>query len=366
MRGRVCKHFGLCGGCALQDKPYEEQVEWKVSKVEELLGVKVEEIYPSPKQHYYRNRMDYVVAPGPKIGLNVKGSWKETVDLEECLLLSPEADEIRAAFKNFLTSQGLEPWDRVERKGAIRFLTILEGKFTNKRMLAIISSKKLEVNFEPLIENLKESGIKVDSLMLGLNAGIREEPRSKELYTILGEETIIEKIGWRTYHLHLNTFFQPNPYTLEHMLKLVKSFLGTKGGERVLELYSGVGTFTVELAKSAAKVVAVEADPQSIKIAEMNMRANKIKNVELINQAAEKVSLKYDYIVLDPPGSGLSLKLVKRLRKARPKRVVYVSCNPETQARDIRQLGYRVERVAVVDQFPQTPLVETVALLRPR
>jgi len=126
-----------------------------------------------------------------------------------------------------------------------------------------------------------------------------------------------------------------------------------------LELYSGIGTFTSDLAKLAARVYAVEENETAVKIAEMNLRENRVKNVKLINERAEKVSVKYDYIVLNPPRTGLSYKLVKKLRKAKPKRIVYVSCNPETQ------LGYKIDEIVLIDQFPQTPLIENIVALKP-
>ena len=361
---KLCKHFGVCGGCVFLDKPYEEQLEEKVKRVKELLGVEPEEVYPSPKRYYYRNRMDYVVADGPKIGLNVRGKWWETIDLEECLLQSPESDIIRNLFREYLKRNLIEGWNRIERRGFIRFLSIIEGKFTGERMIFVVSSRYDErLNLEEFLELLKSEGINVSSLILGINPEIRDDARAKELFVITGQETIKEEIGNFRYNLHPNVFFQPNPYILNFMLKEVIELLELKGWEKVLELYSGAGTFTVALAGSASNVVAVESDPNAVKICELNLRENKIKNVKVINERAERVSLKYDIIVLDPPRSGLSYKLVRKLRKIKPKKLLYISCNPETQARDISQLGYRIKRLIVIDQFPHTPLIETIALL---
>jgi len=363
---KICKHFGVCGGCSYLDKPYEDQLEEKVKRVEDLFGVKVAEVYPSPKQYYYRNRMDYVVSEDLKIGLNVRGKWWEIVDLEECLLLSPEADEIRRIFREYMLRHGLRGWNRVERRGSIRFLSIIEGKFTDERMIFITSFEDLGEKLERFSEELESMGIGVSSLILGINRGIREDARAEDLRVIKGSETILEKIDSRIYHLHPNTFFQPNPYTLDKLIRCVVELLGVRGCEEILELFSGIGTFTIDLARVAARVYAVEENETAVKIAGMNLRENGVKNVELINERAERVSVKYDYVVLDPPRTGLSYKLVKKLRKAKPRRIVYVSCNPETQLRDIRQLGYKIDGIVLIDQFPQTPLVESVVALKPR
>ena len=363
---KICKHFGICGGCSYLDKPYEDQLEEKVKRVEDLFGVKVDEVHPSPKQYYYRNRMDFAVSEDLKIGLNVKGRWWEIVNLEECLLLSSEADEIRRIFREYMLRHGLHGWDRVERRGLIRFLSIIEGKFTDERMIFITSFEDLREELDEFWEELESVGIRVSSLILGINPGIRDDARAEDLRVIKGSETIVEKIGSRVYHLHPNTFFQPNPYTLDKLIRCVVELLDVKGCVEILELFSGIGTFTLDLARIAARVYAVEENEIAVKIAGMNLKENGVKNVELINERAERVSVKYDYVVLDPPRTGLSYKLVKRLRKAKPKRIVYVSCNPETQLRDIRQLGYKIDRIVLIDQFPQTPLVESVVALKPR
>jgi len=363
---KICKHFGVCGGCSYLDKPYEDQLEEKVKRVEDLFGVKIDEVYPSPKQYYYRNRMDFAVSEDLKIGLNVRGRWWEIVDLEECLLLSPEADEIRRIFKEYMLRHGLRGWNRVERRGSIRFLSIIEGKFTDERMIFITSFEDLGEKLERFSEELESMRIGVSSLILGINPGIRDDARAEDLRVIKGSETIVEKIDSRIYHLHPNTFFQPNPYTLDKLIRCVVELLDVRGCEEILELFSGIGTFTLDLARIAAKVYAVEENETAVKIAEMNLRENWVRNVELINERAERVSVKYDYVVLDPPRTGLSYKLVKKLRKAKPRRIVYVSCNPETQLRDIRQLGYKIDGIVLIDQFPQTPLVESVVALKPR
>lgn len=360
---RICRHFRECGGCAYLDKPYEDQLGEKVSRAEKLLETRAEEIHPSPRQYYYRNRMDFVVSEGPIIGLNRKGSWSETIDIEECFLQSPESDIIRNVFRSYLRRHGISGWNRAERKGDVRFLTIIEGKFTGERMILIIAYN--EIPLQELLTELEERGIPFNSLLLGINREVRDDARAEDIRAIRGSETIMERIGEFIYLLHPNVFFQPNPYVLERMMRTVLSFLDLRGGERVLELFSGPGTFTIPLAMwGHARVTAVEASPAAAKIAEMNLRLNRVKSAEVVNERAERVSLKYDYIILDPPSSGLSYKLVKRLRKASPKRILYISCNPQTMARDVKQLGYKIDRLSLIDQFPQTPHLEAIALLR--
>lgn len=347
------------------DKPYEDQLAEKASRAEEVLEARAEEVHPSPRQYYYRNRMDYPVSEGPVIGLNRKGSWSEVIDLEECLLQSPESNAIRNLFRGYLMRRGIQGWNRITRSGVARFLTIIEGKFTGERMIFITAYREF-----PLLDFLAElgnEGVRVDSLVLGINKGVRDDARANDLNVLHGSETISERIGNFTYLLHPNVFFQPNPYVLGEMIRVALNFLDPRGGERILELFAGSGTFTIPLAALGhARITAVEADSSAARIAEMNLRLNRVKSVEVVNERAERVSLKYDKIVVDPPSSGLSYKLVKRLRKAAPKTLLYISCNPKTMARDVKQLGYRIERLALIDQFPQTPHIEAIALLRRR
>jgi 23S rRNA (uracil-5-)-methyltransferase RumA len=360
---RICKHFRECGGCTYLDKPYEDQLEEKVLRAEKLLEARAEEIHPSPRQYYYRNRMDFVVSEGPVIGLNRKGSWSETIDIEECLLQSSESDIIRNLFRDYLKGHGISGWNRTERRGDARFLTIIEGKFTDERMILVVAYN--EIPLQEFLAKLEEGSVPFNSLLLGINREVRDDARAEDIRAIRGSETITERIGEFTYLLHPNVFFQPNPYVLERMMRTVLSFLDLRGGERVLELFSGPGTFTVPLATwGHARVTAVEASPAAARIAGMNLKLNRVRSAEVVNERAERVSLKYDYVVVDPPSSGLSYKLVKRLRRASPRKLLYISCNPETMARDVRQLGYRIDRLSLIDQFPQTPHLEAIALLR--
>jgi len=352
----------------LLDIDYSEQLEIKRRKVERVLGVKVEHLIPSPKTRYFRNRMDYVVAPNNVIGLNVRGSWRDVVDISDCLLLSPEADRIRNLFREHLRKNNIQGWDRIARKGVVRFLTIIEGKFTGERMVSIIASRyDDELRIGDFMDKLTEEKIRVDSLLVGLNTMVRDDAVAEEIKPYIGLETIREKIGENTYMLHQNTFFQPNPYTLEQLIDVVKHFINPAGWEKVLELYAGVGTFTIPISKSVSKVVAVEINCKAVEIAEHNARINKAKRIEFVNRPSEEVSVKgYDVILLDPPRSGLPSKLARRIKKHGPERIVYVSCGLEALARDVKAMGYRVEDIALVDQFPHSPLVETAVLLRRR
>ncbi len=364
---RICRHFGRCGGCLLLDKDYEEQIQEKILRIKTLTGAEPDEVFKSPTVTYFRNRMDYVVAPGPVVGLNKRGSWSETIDISECLLLSPEAEIIRNSFREYLEENRIEGWDRIRRKGLVRFLTILEGKFTRERLVGVlVSSLNPYIDLEEFKDMLEEKKAAVNALLLGVNTGIRDDVIYEESRIIHGKEDAIrERINSFTYLMHPGVFFQPNSYTLGYLIESVVKLAGLSGWEKIIELFSGAGTFTIPLASKSAQVTAVEINEKAVELAIRNAEINKIKNIKFINSKAEGVSVKgYDLVVLDPPRSGLAKKLVKRLKKTGPRRVIYVSCGLDALVRDVKAMGYKIEYCIFVDQFPHTPLIEVVALLK--
>ncbi|MCD6444771.1 23S rRNA (uracil(1939)-C(5))-methyltransferase RlmD [Candidatus Bathyarchaeota archaeon] len=366
-----CRHYGVCGGCQLQHLPYREQVELKVSRLEKLFGFEPHEVYESPRRFYYRNRMDYVVGPGHVVGLKERGKWWRYVDLEECLLMSREADLAKNVFREFIKAEGLEPWDAKAQRGFVRYLVIREGKFTGERMCTVVTFKPMEerdyrVLFSKFLELLEEKGIEVTSLYWGLNPYVTDVSYSFETRLIHGAPLIRERLLGNTYLIGVNSFFQSNPYTAELLVKKAVELLEPDGG-KVYDLYCGVGTFSVEIGKHS-KVVCVDSESEAIELLRENMRLNDVEGYEALNVKVERLrKLDTDKVLLDPPRSGLHPKAVRLLARSKPKTVVYVSCNPKTQKRDITMLsraGYKLEHLIFIDQFPQTEHMETIALLR--
>ena len=366
-----CRHYGVCGGCQLQHLPYREQVELKVSRLEKLFGFEPHEVYESPRRFYYRNRMDYVVGPGHVVGLKERGKWWRYVDLEECLLMSREADLAKNVFREFIKAEGLEPWDAKAQRGFVRYLVIREGKFTGERMCTVVTFKPMEERdyralFSKFLELLEEKGIEVTSLYWGLNPYVTDVSYSFETRLIHGAPLIRERLLGNTYLIGVNSFFQSNPYTAELLVKKAVELLEPDGG-KVYDLYCGVGTFSVEIGKHS-KVVCVDSESEAIELLRENMRLNDVEGYEALNVKVERLrKLDTDKVLLDPPRSGLHPKAVRLLARSKPKTVVYVSCNPKTQKRDITMLsraGYKLEHLIFIDQFPQTEHMETIALLR--
>ena len=396
----LCPHYGKCGGCQLQHLPYKEQIELKKNKISFLFN-KLDKVIESPKQIYYRNRMDYVIGKEENrviIGLKERGKWWKIVDLKNCVLMSKEADTIKNLFRNFANEKGLSVWDLKKHKGLLRYLIIREGKFTNERMIIINTSndylnkgfnsnKKESLSEEELkkkeeVENLfleffdilKENEIKVGSFIHGVNNTITDISYSFEINVLKGNDFIKEKLDNYFFLINPNTFFQSNSYTAELMIKeirrIINSLIEKENFDFLLDLYSGVGTFSIPFSEFFEKIIAVELNKESVELYYKNLDLNQLKKekFELINKSVEKslrdLELKNFLLIVDPPRSGLTPKAIKLIKSLKPKFLIYISCNPETQYRDINYLKAKVEKLIMVDQFPQTNHIETIALLK--
>ncbi len=342
----------------MQHLPYEEQLEVKRNRVAELLGREPDEVVPSPVIWHYRNRMDYAINRELVVGLRERGKWWSYVDIRTCLLQSPEADALRDYLRRFAREKGIEGYDVRRHEGVLRYLVVREGKFTGERMAAIITSR-------PIADLLSDFSppVRVDSLLNGVNGGLSDTSRADKVILIRGKETISEVLLGYRYSIGLNTFFQTNSYTAEAMVRIVKEEVA--GSRTVYDLYSGVGTFTIPAAEVAEYALGVESDPQSVELARRNAEENGSK-ADFVTARAEALgAIDADVVIIDPPRAGVHPRLLENLVASSPPKLIYLSCNPAKQAEDLRKLrGYSIERLIMVDQFPHTHHVETIAILR--
>ncbi|HIP90280.1 MAG TPA: 23S rRNA (uracil(1939)-C(5))-methyltransferase RlmD [Candidatus Nanopusillus sp.] len=366
----LCKHYGKCGGCQLQHLSYKKQLSYKVNRVTNLFKIEPEEIMPSPKIFYYRNRMDWVVGPNYEVGLKERGKWWAYVDINDCLLQSKESNIIRNSFREFIKEKKVLPWNTIEHTGLVRYIVIREGKFTDERMVTIVTYKTNE--FEKYrnlwIEFLEMIKDYVSTVYWGVNPDLADVSYVKEKYLLWGNKYLREKLINNIYYILPNTFFQPNSYTAEILLKKAIELLEPKSKDTIFDLYSGIGTFSIEIAKYCNKVIGVDSDPETKELFYLNAKYNEIKNIEFMSKRVEELQrIKADKILLDPPRSGIHPKAIRLIGDSNANAIVYVSCNPKTQYRDIRKLesyGYSLERYILIDQFPHTLHIESIALLK--
>jgi 23S rRNA (uracil1939-C5)-methyltransferase len=382
--GRVqarCAHFGVCGGCAWQNLDYAEQVRHKHAQVLDALerlggfaGVVPEEMVGAVELYGYRNKVEYSwsqTADGPALGYHQLGRWDRLIAVDHCHITSDASNDVRRAFVRWAREAGLQAHDQRSGEGWLRHLVVREGAGTGE-LLAVLVTAAGEV---PAVERLGEllpAG--VVGVVHAVNAGVAEVASGLEGSTLIGRDWFAERIGGLDLHVSAGAFMQTNTAMAEGLYALALELAELDPDDVVWDLYCGAGAIGLLAAGRAAAVYGIEISPESIAGARENAARNGIANAEfLTGDVAASVrpllerAPRPDVAFVDPPRSGLTPKAVRRVLELAPRRLVYVSCNPTTFAPNARQLvdgGYVLERVVPVDMFPQTPHIESVALLR--
>ena len=383
----VCSHFGLCGGCSWQDLKYEEQLKFKTKQVKESLkhiggfsDFPIQEALGSDEMFYYRNKMEYAFAPDPNkqliLGLHPRERFDKVFDLKECFLQSEKANQIVDFVREFAKQKKLIPYDFKERSGFLRFLAIREGKNTGMTMVNLVTNKG-EFPFKDEFSSRLVSNFPfIKSIVRNINSKLANIAVGEEEELLGGERTITERLGKFKFEISSNSFFQTNTRQAEKLYEIVLNMADLKGDESVLDLYCGTGTISIFLSQNAKKVVGVESVKESVENAQRNAELNGVTNCEFVCGEVKKVLAKLvddkqipDLVVVDPPRVGLHKHVVKSLLKMRAPKIIYVSCNPSTLARDLKILceeWYKLERVQPIDMFPHTYHIEAVVELTPK
>lgn len=379
-----CALARQCGGCQLQALSYEKQLEFKEKKVrghlERIAGftdVPMEPIIGMEYPYHYRNKAQFPVGRN-KDGKIVTGFYAgrthSIIENRDCALGVSVNKEVLDRVIAYMEKYDVEPYDEVSGTGLVRHILVRYGFFTGEVMVClIINGVKLPAE-DKLIESLCE--IKgMTSITLNVNREKSNVILGKRLIRLWGQTYITDKIGDVSYQISPLSFYQVNPYQTQKLYAKALEYAGLTGEETVWDLYCGIGTISLFLAQQAKFVRGVEIVPQAIEDARRNAELNGIENVEFFVGKAEEVlpeeyekhGVYADVIVVDPPRKGCDEVLLRTIVVMKPKRVVYVSCDSATLARDLKYLceeGYKVEKVCPVDQFGNTVHVETVALLQ--
>jgi len=368
-------------GAPWQVLPYERQLEVKAAQVDDALrrigrldGYALEEMVPAVQTWRYRNKLEYSFGTEPasgalQCGFHAPGRWDEIVPLTDCLLASEAANAARERIVGWCREQGLSAYDRRSGIGALRNLVVREGRRTGAIQARLVTSAKVELDSESLIA----AAGPLDGLLWTRQESVGETTQGGETDLLAGSERFDEVLGDMTFRISSEAFFQTNTEMAEQLYELAIEYARPGGFDRVYDLYCGIGTIGLSIAPRVAEVWGLELVPEAIADAIANARANEIDNAEFfagdvrlaLRELAETAG-RPDVLIVDPPRSGLSQKVVRRIIETSPKRIVYVSCNPTTLAPNAAQLveaGYRLERVRPVDMFPQTPHIECVAQL---
>lgn len=379
----ACPVYELCGGCQLQHLSYEGELQMKTQQVRDVLkrighldDVKVLPTLANVQPLYYRNKMQVPVAGGKgslRIGCFAKGTHR-VIDVEDCCIQRRENNRIAAVARQWMTRYHIPAYDEDRRTGLVRHIMGRVGVHTGEIMVCLVTAAEERVpHRKELVQMLQAAIPGLTSVVQNVNKRSTNVILGEKTYLVYGKETIQDKIGNLTFHISAQSFFQVNSEQVEVLYNKALEFADLRGTETVVDLYCGTGTITLFLAQKARLAVGIEIVPSAIRDAKKNVRANHLANAEfLLGDAAVEMprlvkdGLRPDVVVVDPPRAGCEARVLDAIARVRPEKVVYVSCNPATLARDLAYLkerGFAIAKVQPVDMFSRTHHVETVCLL---
>lgn len=397
----VCKHYGTCGGCKWQILPYQEQLRWKQQQVTDNLTrigkVALPEISPilgSKHIYQYRNKLEFTFADHkwltteemkagipfePGLGFHIPNCFDKVLQIDECHLMDDINNQIRNAIRTFAIDNGLTFYNERTHVGQLRNLMIRSNQEGELMVVVVFGEEITEVG-KALLEMLKITFPQIISLNYVVNLKMNDTIGDLDVKVYNGQDHIIERMEDLQFKVGPKSFYQTNTEQAYELYKVAREFaFGENNGEDlpiVYDLYTGTGTIANFVAHKAKKVVGIEYVPEAIEDAKVNAKYNGLDNTEffagdmkdVLNDAFIAEHGKPDIIITDPPRAGMHEDVVKVILNAAPKRIVYVSCNPATQARDLNLMDekYIVKKVQPVDMFPQTQHVENVVLLERR
>ena len=392
-----CKHFGICGGCKWQNLPYNLQTEYKQKQVADnfahLGKFDFPEILPilkSPKTKYYRNKLEYTFSNRrwllPEeidnkdnylnyngLGFHIPKMFDKIIDIDECFLQPSPSNEIRLAVKKFAVENNFTFFDIRNHNGLLRNLIIRTSATTDDLMVIVAFYENDTEKIEMLLNFIAESFPEITSLMYVINQKHNDSISDQEILLFRGNDHIFETMGKLRFKIGPKSFYQTNSEQALNLYNITKDFANISNNDIVYDLYTGTGTIANFIAKQAKKVIGLEYVPEAIEDAKINSEINKITNTEFYaGDIKDLLSFDFisekgkpDIIILDPPRAGVHKNVIKSMLFAKPQKIVYVSCNPATQVRDINLLSelYKVTKIQPVDMFPHTHHVENVVLL---
>jgi len=395
-----CKYFGVCGGCKQQDLDYEIQLKYKQEQVKEIFqhigGLKdfeIEQIVPSENIFYYRNKMEFSFADKRwltqseidkeeienknfALGLHIPRIFDKVLDIDECFLQSEKSNKILSFTRNFFRQRNISIYSTKTHTGYLRNLVIRQSQNTDDLMVNLVTSEEDD-------ELMKEYTLELTNTIPGITTVINNVNIKKAQVAVgdyekvySGSGFIYDKIGKHNFRISSNSFFQTNTLQAEKLYKTAIDFAELCGGEIIYDLYSGAGTIAIYCSGNVKHVYGFESVESAVKDADENAKLNKVENVSFIQCDLYKSFLPVlekkripnpDVIIIDPPRNGMHKNTVDDVLRLNPGKIVYVSCNPTTQARDIKMMtdgGYKLIKIRPVDMFPHTYHIENVALLK--
>lgn len=377
-----CAVYPACGGCQIQHISYSAQLAQKqktvrnvIDRIAKLPDVPVHPVKGMDDPWRYRNKsqIPFDTEDGKVVAGFYKSKTHQIVDTDVCLIQTTEADDVMAMLKRKLQQLGIETYDEKTHTGMLRHVVVRKARQTGQVMVVLVTRHKKFPQKEAVVKAICMELPNVTSIMQNVNTKDTNVIMGDETICLYGESVIIDKIGDTAFEISARSFYQVNPVQTEVLYSQALEYAGLTGSETVIDAYCGIGTISLFLAKQAKEVYGVEIVPQAIEDAKRNAELNGIDNAHFEAGAAEEVIPKwykegkrFDVLMVDPPRKGCDEKLLETIIAYKPKKVVYVSCNPGTLARDLRILedgGYRTKEVQPVDMFPHSGHVECVVLM---
>lgn len=391
----LCAHFGLCGGCKWQNMKYEEQLFYKrqqvvdnFSRIGHLKFEKINEIVPSEKQFYYRNKLEFSFnnrrwlndsswdRENPQnadgLGFHLPGMWDRILDIEHCYLQKEPSNAIRMAIKEYAIAHKLSFYDQRAKTGFLRNL-VIRNTVDDQWMILMIFGYESKQEREALLDFVLEKFPETASLMYAINEKTNDIYYDLIFKPYKSSDHVIETMEGLKFRIGPTSFYQTNHDQALNLYRITRDFAALTGDEIVYDLYTGTGTIANFVAQQAKKVVGIEYVEDAVRDARINSEINRVENTVFYAGDMAKVLTEEfivenglpDVIITDPPRAGMHEKVVQQMLKAAPRRIVYVSCNPATQARDLALMSdfYKITKIQPVDMFPHTHHVENVAVL---
>lgn len=391
-----CEHFGTCGGCKWQYLPYTRQLEYKQQQVADQLRrigkTNIPPILPilgSKQETFYRNKLEFTfsnkrwltqdevdsderIEDTSALGFHIPGMFDKVLDINKCWLQPSPSNDIRNFINSYTRENNLSYFDIKKKEGLLRTL-IIRTASTGEVMVIVSFFRDDKKEINALLNAVKEKFPDITSLMYVINEKANDTITDQQIELYTGRDHIFEEMEGLKFKIGPKSFYQTNSGQAYELYKTARSFAGLKGNEVVYDLYTGTGTIANFIARNAKKVIGIEYIPEAISDAKENSALNGISNTEFFSGDMKDVLNKEflgrngrpDVVITDPPRAGMHDDVVATLLKMNPQKIVYVSCNPATQARDIKNLSshYSVAKVQPVDMFPHTHHVENVVLL---
>jgi 23S rRNA (uracil1939-C5)-methyltransferase len=391
-----CEHYGVCGGCKWQILPYDEQIRYKQQQVIDNLThigkielPEITHILGSEKTQFYRNKLEFTfsnkswmteeeirssvaIENRNALGFHIPGMFDKVLDIRKCWLQDDISNQIRNEIKAFALQNNYTFFDLRNQTGLLRNI-IIRTSSTGEVMLIVVFFENDKDKKDALMNHLAEKFPSITSLIYIINEKANDTITDREIYVFKGKNYIYEEMEGLKFKIGPKSFYQTNSEQAYNLYRIARDFAGLTGNESVYDLYTGTGTIANFVARQARRVIGIEYVPEAIEDARINSEINGIDNTlffagdmkDILNDEFIKTYGRPDVIITDPPRAGMHDDVIETIISAEPRKIVYVSCNPATQARDLNLLGqkHRVSKIQPVDMFPHTHHVENVVLL---